>query len=49
LRVNTFAKLKILPGVTIGDGAIVGAGTVVNTDVALKSIVVGIPAKPQSV
>jgi maltose O-acetyltransferase len=39
----------ILPGVTIGDGAIVGAGAVVNTDVAPKSIVVGIPAKPQSV
>ncbi len=39
----------ILPGVTIGDGAIVGAAAVVNTDVAPKSIVVGIPAKPQSV
>ncbi len=35
----------ILPGVTIGDHAIVGAGSVVTKDVAEKTIVVGNPAK----
>lgn len=36
----------ILPGVTIGDGAIVAAGAVVNRDVPPMTIVAGIPAKP---
>lgn len=35
----------ILPGVTIGDGAIVAAGAVVNKDVPPRSIVAGVPAK----
>jgi acetyltransferase-like isoleucine patch superfamily enzyme len=35
----------ILPGVTIGRGAIVGAGAVVTRDVADYDIVVGVPAK----
>ena len=35
----------ILPGITIGKGAIVGAGAVVTRDVAPFSIVVGVPAK----
>lgn len=35
----------ILPGVTIGKGAIVGAGAVVTTDVAPYSIVAGVPAR----
>ncbi|MBT2657087.1 CatB-related O-acetyltransferase [Bacillus sp. ISL-18] len=35
----------ILPGVTIGDGCIVGAGSVVSKDVAPYSVVVGNPAK----
>ncbi|WP_029066204.1 sugar O-acetyltransferase [Labrenzia sp. DG1229] len=35
----------ILPGVTIGDRAIVGAGSVVTKDVAANTIVVGNPAK----
>lgn len=37
----------ILPGVTIGDGAIIGAGAVVIRDVAPKSVVVGVPAAPR--
>ncbi len=37
----------ILPGVTIGDGAIIGAGAVVIRDVAPKSMVVGVPAAPR--
>jgi acetyltransferase-like isoleucine patch superfamily enzyme len=35
----------ILPGVTIGRGAIVGAGAVVNRDVSPFSIVAGVPAR----
>jgi len=36
----------ILPGVTIGPNAIVGAGSVVTKDVPKNSIVSGVPAKP---
>lgn len=36
----------VLPGVTIGDGAIVGAGAVVTKDVEPYSIVAGVPAEP---
>jgi acetyltransferase-like isoleucine patch superfamily enzyme len=35
----------ILPGVTIGEGAVVAAGAVVNRDVAKWSIVAGVPAR----
>ncbi len=35
----------ILPGVNIGEGAIVAAGAIVNKDVAPYSIVAGVPAK----
>ena len=35
----------ILPGVTIGKGAIVGAGAVVNKDVPDFAVVAGVPAK----
>ena len=35
----------ILPGVRIGDGAIIGANSVVGSDVAPYTIVVGNPAK----
>ena len=35
----------ILPGVTLGDGCVVGAGSVVTRDVEPYSIVVGNPAK----
>jgi virginiamycin A acetyltransferase len=36
----------ILPGVHIGDGAIIGLNTVVGSDVAPYTIVAGNPAKP---
>ena len=40
------ARAIVLPGVRIGDGAIVGAGAVVTKTVAPGAIVVGQPAKP---
>lgn len=39
------AGATILPGVTIGDNSIVGAGSVVTKDVASDTIVVGNPAR----
>ncbi|THB77166.1 MAG: acetyltransferase [Desulfobulbaceae bacterium] len=36
----------ILPGVTVGNGAVIAAGAVVSKDVAPYSIVAGVPAKP---
>lgn len=39
------ANATILPGVTIGHNAMVGAGAVVTKDVADNSVVVGNPAK----
>ena len=38
-------QVCVLPGVTIGDGAIVGANSVVTRDVAANSIVAGNPAR----
>ena len=39
------ARVNILPGVTIGENAIVGTGAVVTKDVPDDSVVVGVPAK----
>ena len=39
------SNVTVLPGVTIGEGAIVAAGAVVTKDVAPNTIVGGIPAK----
>ena len=38
-------RAMILPGVTIGEGAVVGAGAVVTKDVESFSIVAGNPAR----
>jgi acetyltransferase-like isoleucine patch superfamily enzyme len=39
------SRAMILPGVTIGRGAVVAAGSIVRKDVAPMSIVAGMPAK----
>lgn len=39
------AKCNILPGVTIGRGAVVGTGAVVTSDVPAFAVVAGVPAK----
>jgi acetyltransferase-like isoleucine patch superfamily enzyme len=39
------ANTVILPGVTIGDGAVIAAGAVVRSDVPANCVVAGVPAK----
>ena len=45
-RVWIAYRALILPGVTIGEGAVIAAGAVVTRDVAAYEIVAGVPAKP---
>jgi acetyltransferase-like isoleucine patch superfamily enzyme len=40
------SRAIILPGVTIGKGAVIAAGAVVTNDVSEFSIVAGVPARP---
>jgi UDP-2-acetamido-3-amino-2,3-dideoxy-glucuronate N-acetyltransferase len=40
------ANATILPGVTLGEYCFVGAGAVVDRDVASHALVVGVPARP---
>jgi acetyltransferase-like isoleucine patch superfamily enzyme len=39
------AQAVILPGITIGDGAVIGAGCVVTRDVLPRTVVVGVPSR----
>lgn len=39
------AKATILPGVTVGENAVVAAGAVVTKDVPANTVVAGMPAK----
>jgi acetyltransferase-like isoleucine patch superfamily enzyme len=48
LGVNVWVgrSATILPGVTIGDHAVVAAGSVVTDDVPARTVVAGVPARP---
>ena len=39
------ANTTILPGVTIGDYAVIGAGSVVTHDISARTVAAGVPAK----
>lgn len=39
------ARVIVLPGVSIGDGAVIGAGSVVTRSVPANAIAVGVPAR----
>jgi acetyltransferase-like isoleucine patch superfamily enzyme len=44
-RASIGSNVTILPGVTIGESALIGAGAVVTRDVAAGTIVAGVPAE----
>ena len=43
------ANATVLKGITIGDGAVVGAGSVVTRDIPAEAVAVGVPARVQKV
>ena len=43
---DVYSMAIVLPGVTIGDGTIVGAGSVVTKDLPPEMVCVGVPARP---
>lgn len=38
--------VQVLPGVTIGDNAVIGAGSVVTKDIPAGVLAVGVPCRP---
>ena len=39
------ARVTVVPGITIGDGAIIGAGSVVTKELPARTVVAGVPAR----
>lgn len=39
------ANVTVMPGITIGDGCVIAAGSVVTKDIEANSLVAGVPAK----
>ena len=39
-------NVTVLPGVTIGENSVIGAGAVVTKDIPPNCLAVGVPAKP---
>ena len=39
------ANVTVLPGVTIGDNCVIGAGSVVNRDIPANTVAVGVPCR----
>ncbi len=39
------ANVVVCPGVTVGDGCVIGAGSVVTRDIPAKSVAAGVPCK----
>ena len=44
-RLTIGANVTVLPGVTIGDHAVIGAGSVVTKDVPAGCVAAGVPAR----
>ncbi len=45
-NVRVSINVTILPGVTIGENSVIGAGAVVTKDIPPNCLAVGVPAKP---
>ena len=46
-RASIGSNVTLLPGITVGENAMVGAGAVVTKDVLPDTVVMGVPAKPK--
>lgn len=44
--VSLASNVCVMPGVTIGDGAVVGANSIVTHDIPHYTVCAGIPARP---
>jgi len=45
-RVVLYSKCSVIGGVTVGDGAVIGAHALVNSNLNGKTVYAGVPARP---